>query len=180
SAFDAVNKLPVRELTHIFWNYSEEKHSGRIARAIETYRSAKEIKSTTELARVIESVAGIGSKESLKTKARIFQSLRIHVNRELEVLSPALTDAIHLLSPGGRIVVMSYHSLEDRIVKNIFRDAALDCKCPPQALKCICGHKRSLKILTKNPLCADENEVLTNKRSRSAKLRAAEKIMGES
>ncbi|MDZ4182495.1 MAG: 16S rRNA (cytosine(1402)-N(4))-methyltransferase RsmH, partial [Candidatus Cloacimonadaceae bacterium] len=180
SAYEVVNNLSVREISNILWTYGEEQQGGRIARAIESQRAVKEIKTTLELARIIESVAGKGSKESLKTKVRVFQGIRIYVNREMDVLEPALTDAINLLAPGGRIVVLSYHSLEDRIVKNVFREAAKACICPPQALKCICTHKRSLKVLTKNPLIADENELTINNRSRSAKLRAAEKIMGES
>nr|HPH60961.1 16S rRNA (cytosine(1402)-N(4))-methyltransferase RsmH [Candidatus Syntrophosphaera sp.] len=131
SAADAVNKLTQAELTRVFKDYGEELNAGRIAAKIVKERVKQPLRTTAELARVIESVAGTGSRESLKSKVRIFQALRIHVNRELEVLAPALQDAVNLLSPGGRIVVLSYHSLEDRIVKNVFKTAADGCVCPP-------------------------------------------------
>jgi len=175
TAKDAVNNLSPRELAKIFKEYGEELAANRIARAIEKARAEKEINTTAELARIIESVAGTGSKESLKSKVRIFQALRIHVNDELDCLQSALTDAINILAPGGRIVVLSYHSLEDRIVKNTFKEAARDCLCPPAIIKCICNHQRQIKIITSRPLTATASEMAENVRSRSAKLRAAAK-----
>jgi len=174
TAFNAVNELDSYALANIFKDYSEELNARRIAKAIEA--APKPISTTKELARIIESVVGVGSKESLKSKVRIFQALRIHVNHELEYLESAIRDAINLLNPGGRIVVMSYHSLEDRIIKHSFRLASQDCICPPAMIACNCNHKRQLKILTKSPLIAGDEELRQNVRARSAKLRAAEKI----
>ena len=175
----AVNNLSEPELKKIFKEYSEELHAGRISRAILKSRAEKPIATTGDLVRIIESVAGKGTKESLKTKIRVFQGLRIYVNGELDVLAPSLQDAINLLSVGGRIVVLSYHSLEDRIVKNVFRAAASGCDCPPQAVVCSCTKKQLLKLLTKRPLQADATEVGENSRSRSVRLRAAEKCREE-
>jgi 16S rRNA (cytosine1402-N4)-methyltransferase len=179
TAQDLVNNSSVAELKRIFKEYGEDNASGRVARAIERSREVKEIVSTKDLAAIIESVVGIGSKESLKTKVRIFQALRIAVNDELGVLSAVLTDAINLLNPGGRIVVMSYHSLEDRIVKNAFRFAAKGCICPPAMIHCTCDHKKQVKIISKRPLAASADELAQNIRSRSVKLRVAEKTKGE-
>ncbi|MBW6513904.1 MAG: 16S rRNA (cytosine(1402)-N(4))-methyltransferase RsmH [Candidatus Syntrophosphaera sp.] len=179
TAADAVNGLSQAELTRIFKEYGEDPNATRIARKIEAKRASDPIKTTGDLARIIESAVGAGTKESLKTKVRIFQSLRIFVNFELEVLEPALTDAINILKPGGRIVVLSYHSLEDRVVKHIFRSAATGCDCPTQVLDCVCGKKKKLQLLNRKPLTADPAEVEQNVRSRSVRLRAAEKIKGE-
>lgn len=179
TAAEAVNTLSQAELRKIFREYGEELNAGRIAARIVRERADKAFETTADLARVIEAVVGKGSRESLKSKARIFQSLRIHVNRELEVLAPALRDAINLLSAGGRIVVMSYHSLEDRIVKTVFKQAADGCVCPPGAMHCVCGRHKQLALLTKKPQSASAAEISDNVRSRAAKLRAAEKTMGE-
>jgi len=179
SAYQIVNEYSTAELSKIFKEYGEENSAGRIARAIDNERNKGNIKSTGQLARIIESVVGTGSKESLKSKVRIFQAIRIAVNDELRVLQLALVDAINLLNPGGRIVVLSYHSLEDRIVKNTFRLAATDCICPPAIIKCVCNHHKQLKILTTRPLTATDDEINENVRSRSVKLRAAEKVKGE-
>lgn len=180
TAYEAVNELSQAELARIFREYGEDLNAGRFASRILKERGTKKLETTSDLARVIESVAGKGTRESLKSKVRIFQALRIHVNGELEVLEPALRDAINLLSIGGRIVVMSYHSLEDRIAKKVFKEAAEGCVCPPRAMQCICGGHKQLTLLTKKPLEASDEEILSNIRSRSVKLRAAEKIMGES
>ncbi|MCB5224370.1 MAG: 16S rRNA (cytosine(1402)-N(4))-methyltransferase RsmH [Candidatus Cloacimonadaceae bacterium] len=178
-AKDAVNELGKAELSRIFKEYGEELNAGRIAAKIVSQRVNKPLQSTSDLVKTIESVVGKGSRESLKSKARIFQALRIYVNRELEVLEPALRDAINLLSPGGRIAVLSYHSLEDRIVKNVFREARDGCVCPPEAMDCVCGKRKQVILICKKPLEAGEEEILNNIRSRSAKLRVAEKILGE-
>ena len=178
-ASEIVNEYEVAALSRIFKDYGEENAAKRIARAIEKEREKGLIESTGHLARVIESVAGVGSKESLKTKVRIFQAIRIAVNDELGALGYTLGDAINLLNPGGRIVVLSYHSLEDRIVKNTFRLAATGCVCPPAMIQCVCDHKKQLKLICSKPLYATEMETMENKRSRSAKLRSAEKLQGE-
>ncbi len=180
TAADVLRDYPQGDLAHVFKEYGEELNAGRIARAIVSARTEKPLKTTGDLARIVEKVCGTGSRESLKSKARIFQSLRICVNRELQVLEPALKDAVNMLKPGARIVVLSYHSLEDRIVKNLFRSASAGCECPPQIINCVCGKKKTLKLLTKGPQSASAEEVEANVRSRSAKLRAAEKLMGES
>ncbi len=178
TAEEIVNEMDVRELGRVIHDYSDELSAGRIARAIDKARQSGRIRTTTQLAGIIESVVGAGTKESLKTKVRVFQALRICVNRELNILGPSLKDAINILKPQGRIVVMSYHSLEDRIVKNVFRDAATGCKCPPRIMDCVCGETKKIKILTSRPLSASDAELAENSRSRSAKLRAAEKIGG--
>lgn len=175
-----VNNCDAGELTRIFKEFGEEKQAGRLARCILKYRSQKPILRTSELASIIESVAGSGTRESLKTKLRVFQALRIEVNQELFELQQALKDAIMLLNPSARVVVLSYHSLEDRIVKNMFRDAVRGCVCPPRQMICTCGLKPLLKLITGRPVCASEEEIKANPRSRSAKLRAAEKLMGGS
>ncbi len=174
SAYNAVNELDARALGKIFRDFGEENHALRIAKAIEA--SSKPIKTTRELAKIIESVVGSGTKESLKSKVRIFQALRIHVNGELDCLRQAITDSTNLLNPAGRIVVLSYHSLEDRIIKQAFSLAAQECICPPAIINCVCSHRRQLKVLTKSPLLASEEELAVNVRARSAKLRAAEKL----
>lgn len=174
TAADALNNLELKELTKVFREYGEDQHAYAIAKAVKN--NPQPIQTTTDLAKVIESVAGKGTKESLKCKVRIFQALRIHVNAELDSLQQGLQDAINILNPGGRIVVISYHSLEDRIVKHSFAEAAKDCICEPGAIQCHCDHIRQLKILTKSPQTASVHELETNSRSRSAKLRAAEKI----
>ncbi len=178
-AKDVINDYPFEKLKRILKEYGEDSASGRIARAIENARAEREISSTKELAGIIESVVGIGSKESLKSKVRVFQAIRIEVNAELDALTYVLNDAINLLNPAARIVVMSYHSLEDRIVKNTFKLAAQDCICPPAIINCICNHKSRIKIISKRPLTADAEEIKNNIRSRSAKLRVAERKMGE-
>ncbi|MDD3534993.1 MAG: 16S rRNA (cytosine(1402)-N(4))-methyltransferase RsmH [Candidatus Cloacimonetes bacterium] len=176
SAKKVVNSYSEYHLTRIFKEYGEEDAAKRIARAILAARARQEIHSTGELAKIIESVAGKGSKESLKTKVRIFQAIRIEVNDELNALRDVLTDAINLLNPGGRIAVMSYHSLEDRIVKNVFKEVATACICPPAIILCVCKHIKQLKIINTKPICASEEELAANPRSRSAKLRVAEKV----
>lgn len=179
NAKDAVNELSKAVLSRIFKEYGEELNAGRIASRIAFQRETKPLESTADLARAVESVVGKGTRESLKSKVRIFQALRIYVNRELEVLEPALRDAINLLSPGGRVAVLSYHSLEDRIVKTVFREARDGCVCPPEAMGCVCDKQRQVILITKKPLEAEEEEISTNSRARSAKLRVAEKIKGE-
>ena len=175
SAFKIVNELEMYDLTKIIKDYGEELYAKRIARAIVEARELAEIKSTKQLADIVESCVKSG-KESVKSKARVFQAIRIHVNSELDVLQSALADSIHILNPGGRIVVMSYHSLEDRIVKQAFKTASTGCDCPPQAPMCFCNKVPIMKSLTRRPILASESEIENNSRSRSAKLRAAEKI----
>ena len=144
-----------------------------LAKAIIEYREKREISTTNQLAEIVEN--SIFSHRQLKAKARIFQALRIFVNRELEILKSTITDAIKILNFGGRIVVISYHSLEDRIIKNIFRYEEKNCVCHPEILKCICNKKSNLKIIIKKPVIPTQLEIEKNNRARSAKMRVAEK-----
>ena len=176
TAETVLNELSQRELTKIFRDYGEELNASRIATKIVKVREKHPLKTTGDLVKVIESVAGKGTKASLKTKVRIFQALRIYINNELEILEQALKDAINILQPGGRIVVLSYHSLEDRIVKNVFRTAAEGEKMPSELSYLGNNNKGKLQLLTRKPLLAEAEEIKNNPHSRSAKLRAAEKI----
>ncbi len=169
-----INTYDRDTLAELLWNYGEEKNSRRIAKAIEQSRQRSSIETTRDLAYVVEK--SVGAKNLTKTLARVFQALRIEVNDELEQLRKALVDAVEVLQSDGRIVVISYHSLEDRIVKQFFRDAAAIVQSVRHKLEPSKERTPILRILTKRPVEADEKEVRENPRSRSAKLRAAEKI----
>ncbi len=172
SAADLVNTLGEGDLADIIWRYGDERYSRRIAGAIVARRP---INTTKELAKVIkEAVPGYTS--DIHPATRTFQALRIATNKELETLSTALPRLIKRLPLGGRITVISFHSLEDRIVKRFFRRESKDCICPPEQPICTCGHIASLEVLTKKPVRPTQNEVDENPRSRSARLRVAEKI----
>lgn len=172
-ASDLVNYWEEGELVRLFQEYGEEPHSWKLARAI---IAARPYKTTRQLATVIESVITRRKHDKIHPATRVFQALRIAVNDELNILEQALIKAIDLLNPGGRIAVISFHSLEDRVVKQAFKLASTDCICPPSTPVCVCGHKATVRLLTKKPLVADESEMLRNPRSRSAKLRVAERI----
>lgn len=172
TAAEFLNTYPIETLKKVFNKYGEEKQYARIANAIVQAREANPFISTMQFSDFLDSCTS-GNKR-IKTKARIFQAIRIYINREMEVLETALTDAIKILNPGGKIVVLSYHSLEDRIVKQIFKYEALDCTCPPNFPKCSCNKVSRLKILTKRPLVPSDEETSRNSRARSAKLRIAE------
>ena len=174
TASDIVNSFSEEELADIFYKYGEEKNSRRIAKKIEETRKIKKIESTTDLNEIISSITPF--KYRVKTLSRVFQALRIYVNDELGALKDFLTKSVDLLLKGGRIVVLTYHSLEDRIVKETFKYEALDCICPKDYPVCKCDKESRLKILTKKPLTPSEKEIENNIRARSAKLRAAEKI----
>lgn len=171
SAAQLVNTLPEKELADLIYSYGEERLSRRIARAIV---QARPLDSTAQLARVVEQSAGRRGK--LHPATRTFQALRIAVNDELGALAEALPQAIALLRPGGRLAVISFHSLEDRIVKQFMQREAQDCLCPPQVLICQCNHKASLRLVTRKPVVPSAAEVAGNIRSRSAKLRVAERL----
>jgi len=174
TAQDLINTLDQCGLEKILWDLGEERYSRRIAAAIIKKRP---ISTTSELADIIKhSIPKSTPINTTKSIARVFQALRIAVNNELDNLRTALEDSIDLLSPKGRIVVISYHSLEDRIVKDILRKESTDCICPPKLPACVCGHKKKLNILTKKPIIPSDMEIKDNPRSRSAKMRAAEKI----
>jgi 16S rRNA (cytosine1402-N4)-methyltransferase len=174
TASDIINSFPEEELADIIYQFGEEKNSRQIARRIVDNRKIKKIETTTDLAEIIEAITPF--RYRIKTLSRVFQALRIYVNDELEVLKSFLTKSIDLLSTGGRIVVLSYHSLEDRIVKEVFKYETLECICPKEYPVCQCNKERRLKILTKKPVVPSLIEVEDNFRSRSAKLRAAERV----
>ena len=177
SAEDLVNQLEALELKKIIKEFGEERFAGRIANAIVREREKIPIKTTFQLKGIIEkALPPSAPQKKLNSVTRTFQALRIEVNAELENLKRALNDSIDLLKKHGRIVVISYHSLEDRIVKDKFRLEAKDCVCPPKFPKCVCDHEKRLNILTKKPVQPGEAEIEKNPRSRSAKLRAAERI----
>lgn len=176
TAKDLLNTLSVTELTTIFREFGEEQAAYKIAQWIDAERQINPIQSTKDLSSIIESHMRSNPILVTKTKARIFQALRIYLNRELEVLQTALDDAINLLNPKGRMVVITYHSLEDRIVKTTFNRAAKGCICPKTILKCMCNQKQIVKVLTNKAVLPSETEMKENSRSRSAKLRAIEKL----
>jgi len=174
TAADIINNSCKEELERIIRDYGEERYYRRVASAIIKKRP---ISTTSELADIVKySIPKSSPINTTKSIARVFQAFRIAVNKELEALEKALNDSIDLLSAKGRIVVISYHSLEDRIVKNIFKRESMDCICPPKLPACVCDHKKKLNILTKKPVIPTDAEIKLNPRARSAKLRAAEKI----
>lgn len=169
-----VNSYSEKELADIIFTYGEEPKSRFIARAIVLARKEKPIKTTTELAEIVKKA--VHGKSRIHPATLTFQGLRIYVNRELEVLEKVLEDALGLLKKGGRLVVISYHSLEDRIVKNFFRDQTKNCICPKELQMCQCKIEKKLYILTRKPIIPAGIEASSNPRSRSAKLRAAERL----
>jgi len=172
SAADLVNQTSERELADILVRFGEEPRARRIARAIVAVRP---LESTAELAKAVAGALR-GRRPRIHPATRTFQALRIAVNDELTVLEAGLEQAVDLLRPGGRVVVVAFHSLEDRIVKGYFRRESQDCICPPEQPVCTCGHQARLKILTRRPTQPTEQEVLGNSRARSAKMRVAERL----
>jgi len=173
TAADIINTYSEAEIASIIREYAEESYSQRIARHIISQRP---IKTTLELARVVEKATG-GRRGRIHPATRTFQALRIAVNQELENLESALKQAVSLLGYEGRLVVISYHSLEDRIVKQFFRQESSDCICPPQVVSCNCNHTARLKIISKKVITPSEEEIKINPRSRSARMRVAERIV---
>jgi 16S rRNA (cytosine1402-N4)-methyltransferase len=176
-ASELVNEWDEAELADLFYNYGEEPNGRRLARAIIAHRPYT---TTRQLAEVIEHALPRRKGDHIHPATRAFQALRIAVNDELAVIERALPLAIDLLQPGGRLAVISFHSLEDRIVKQAFKLASTDCICPPKTPVCVCGHQASVRLVTRKPLTADEAEIASNPRSRSAKLRVVEKLPIES
>ncbi len=170
TAADIINSYQQAELRQMFVDYGEEPASTKIAARIIESRKQEKIKTTGRLVEIIESV-----NSHPKTKTRIFQAIRIEVNGELDVMKQSFRDAIELLQKDGNIFVISFHSLEDRITKQILKRETRDCIC--SEIICNCGHKKSLKVLTKKPILPSEQEIKNNSRSRSAKARAATKII---
>lgn len=171
-AYELLNKLEQKEIAEILQDYGEEKFAHKIAREIENHIKKKSIKTTKE---IVDIVSKVTPRHKLNdTLSRIFQAFRIYVNDELNNLKTFLHDSIDLIKSGGRIVIISYHSLEDRIVKEFFKLNSQECTCPPEYDRCLCGKKLRLKKLTKKVITPDDEELKINPRSRSAKLRAAE------
>lgn len=171
-----INKYSAKRLEKIFKEYGEERYSKKYARVI---KENLPIKSTSELAELIENNAPRQKRKRGKyihPATKIFQALRIEVNSELEVLKGSLKQALNILDPGGRLIVISYHSLEDRIVKKFMKSAQKECLCPPEIIVCRCNHKPELSIETKKPITPDEEEIAKNPRARSAKMRVATKL----
>jgi 16S rRNA (cytosine1402-N4)-methyltransferase len=173
TAADIVATASVGELTRIFRDYGEERMAAKIARGIVAERTKSPIQTTRQLARIVAGQKG--SREKIDPATRVFQALRIEVNQELVALGRFLAAAVARLKPGGRLAVISYHSLEDRIVKDAFRRDSGVCFCPPKLPTCICGARAALKVLTRRPIRPGEAELRRNPRSRSARLRVAER-----
>lgn len=175
TAADLVNTLPERELADLLWRYGEERRSRQIARRIVQARVRQPITRTMQLAQLVATGAPSHA-GGIHPATRTFQALRIAVNRELASLEAALPQAVDLLIPGGRLAVISFHSLEDRIIKHYFQMEARNCICPPRTPVCVCGHQAHLKIVTSHALVASPAEQQHNPRARSAKLRIAERL----
>ena len=177
TAKDIVNNYSENQLKKIFYEYGEEEYSHSIVNNIIKYRTKKQIETTTELNNIIESSLPkkiIYSRNGASKK--VFQALRIEVNKELEKLKETILELIEKLNTKGRICIISFHSLEDRIVKDSFKIMATNCICPPNIGICVCGHKAKIKLINKKPIMANEIELKENSRSSSAKLRIAERL----
>jgi 16S rRNA (cytosine1402-N4)-methyltransferase len=175
-----VNKYSEEDLAKVIYEYGEERKSRHLAHAIVVARAIKPFETTKELADIAQRVIKQGKKPGEKHPAtRLFQAIRIEVNRELFVLEKGMKSALKVLKPGGRLAVITFHSLEDRLVKQHFKTESTDCLCPPDIPQCICGHKASLKLVTRKAVTASKEELAQNPRSRSAKLRVVEKLKME-
>ena len=177
SAYDIVNTYSVEDITRILREFSEEKFAYRIAQNIEKARQQKPVETTFELVEIIkQSIPAAARREGGHPAKRTFQALRIAVNQELDHLSICLDDAFERLAPGGRFAVITFHSLEDRMVKQKFAALAKGCICPPDFPVCVCGHKPRAKLVNRKPIEATAEELAANKRSHSAKLRVCERL----
>ncbi len=172
TAADLVNTLTEEALAELFWKYGEERHARRIARAIVRHRP---LRTTRELADLIAQVVPF-ERPGFHPATRVFQALRIAVNKELENLERFLPLALKALKPGGRLAVIAFHSLEDRIVKRFLKRESQDCLCPPEAYVCTCGHKAQVRLIKPFPMRPSPEEVARNPRSRSARLRVVERL----
>ena len=177
SAFDVVNYYNSEDLEYIFYNYGEEKWTKRIVEFIVNYRKEKLIETTFELVDIIERAIpkSVRAKGGHPAK-RVFQAIRIEVNRELEVIKKVIPDIVDRLNKDGRLCIITFHSLEDRIVKDSFKELARGCICPKELYVCVCNNKPKIKILTKKPIIPSEEEMNENSRSKSSKLRICSKI----
>ena len=177
SAYEVVNEYSEERIKKILFEYGEERFSGRIASAILRAREQAPIRTTGELVRIVKGAIPAAARDGGHHPAkRTFQALRIEVNAELDVIEPAIRSAVNMLREGGRIAIITFHSLEDRIVKQTFADLASGCTCPKNFPVCVCGKKPKVKVVTRKPILPSEAELEENPRSRSAKLRVAEKL----
>ena len=174
SAYEVVNEYEEEEISRVIYEYGEERYARKIARYIVANREEKPIETTGDLVAVIKkAIKGHPKKHPAK---KTFQAIRIEVNKELEVLKNVIDKAVDLLNPGGRLAIITFHSLEDRIVKQKFRELSTDCICPPELLICQCNHKATVKRITRKPVIPNKNELDFNNRAHSSKLRVVEKL----
>ncbi|HAS74638.1 MAG TPA: 16S rRNA (cytosine(1402)-N(4))-methyltransferase [Clostridiales bacterium UBA8960] len=176
TAYDIVNQYSERKLTEIISEYGEENWANRIAKFVVAARTEKPIETTFELVDIIKNaIPAAARKDGPHPAKRTFQAIRIEVNNELRIIEQTIEDAVKVLNKGGRIAIITFHSLEDRIVKNAYKKLAQGCTCPPEFPICVCGGKPKVKIISKKPILPKDEEVELNPRARSAKLRVAEK-----
>ncbi|MCL2236524.1 MAG: 16S rRNA (cytosine(1402)-N(4))-methyltransferase RsmH [Defluviitaleaceae bacterium] len=177
SAYDVVNGYDEDDLRSIFLKYGEEKWSARVAKFIAEERTKTPINTTFQLVSIIKAaIPKSARREGPHPAKRVFQAIRIEVNGELAILEQSIKNFVDILAPSGRICIITFHSLEDRIVKNVFAELQNPCTCPREFPICVCGKTQTVKIITKKPVIPSEKEILENPRARSAKLRVAEKI----
>lgn len=176
SAWNIVNEYSLEDLDDIIFNYGEERWARRISEFIVEERKKKNIDTTQELVEVIKKAIPKGAREKEHPAKKTFQAIRIEVNGELDVLKESIPRIVSRLNKGGRIVIITFHSLEDRIVKNLFKDLNKTCICPPELPICVCDKEREINIITRKPIVPSDKEIKENRRSRSSKLRIAEKI----
>lgn len=177
SAYDVINGYSADELKKIIYDFGEERFAPKIVAGIIKAREQAPVQTTGELVEIIKkSIPSFARKEELSSVKRVFQAVRIEVNRELDVIAPTIEAAVNAMNVGGRIVIITFHSLEDRIVKQTFAGLASGCTCPKDFPVCVCGNKPKIKLITKKPILPSDEELAVNSRSKSAKLRVAERI----
>lgn len=177
SAYTVLNEYSTDELKKIIYDFGEERFAPKIVAGIIKAREKAPIQTTGELVEIIKSsIPSFARREELSSVKRVFQAVRIEVNKELDIIAPTIEAAVSRMNEGGRIVIITFHSLEDRIVKQTFNQLSSGCTCPKDFPVCVCGNKPKIKVLTKKPILPSEAELAVNSRSKSAKLRVAEKI----
>ena len=177
SAYTVINEYSADDLKKIIYDFGEERFAPKIVSGIISAREKAPVKTTGELVEIIKnSLPSFARREEWSSVKRVYQAVRIEVNKELDVIAPTIEAAVNMMNKGGRIVIITFHSLEDRIVKQTFNALASGCTCPKDFPVCVCGNKPKIKILTKKPILPSDAELAVNSRSKSAKLRVAEKI----